>query len=211
MSNAKITMLGLQSYMKHYEKDLFELLNVPEGIDKETLVNNILLKGSEFEVLYSQPEFFHDMIGVFSDKWQRTFTKWVEALNVEYSPLENYDRIEDWDEKKTSANNINNTGSSNTSDSGNTDNVNQVSAYNSNLFQDDSHSTGTTSGTTNSSNSFNGSESGSNTLIKSGRTHGNIGVTTSQQMLQAELDIVTWNVYEHITDLFLKEFCILVY
>ena len=43
------------------------------------------------------------------------------------------------------------------------------------------------------------------------RAFGNIGVTTSQQMLQSELDIDTWNLYEHITDMFLDEFCVLLY
>ena len=40
---------------------------------------------------------------------------------------------------------------------------------------------------------------------------GNIGVTTSQQMLQQELDIGYWNLYQRITDLFLREFTIPVY
>ena len=40
---------------------------------------------------------------------------------------------------------------------------------------------------------------------------GNIGVTTSQMMLQSELDIARWNLYEHIADLFCQEFCIMVY
>lgn len=43
------------------------------------------------------------------------------------------------------------------------------------------------------------------------RLFGNIGVTTSQQMLQSELDIAKWNLYEHIADLFCNEFCIMVY
>ena len=44
-----------------------------------------------------------------------------------------------------------------------------------------------------------------------GRIHGNIGVTTSQQMLQSELDIARFNIYEEITDLFLKELTIYTY
>ena len=44
-----------------------------------------------------------------------------------------------------------------------------------------------------------------------GRIHGNIGVTTSQQMLEAELQLGYWNVYEKITELFLQEFTIPVY
>ena len=41
--------------------------------------------------------------------------------------------------------------------------------------------------------------------------HGNIGVTTSQQMLKSELDIQAWNCYEHICDVFIKEMCVAVY
>lgn len=52
----------------------------------------------------------------------------------------------------------------------------------------------------------------SNEIVKhDAHLYGNIGVTTSQQMLKDQLDIVTWNLYEHISDLFIEEFCILVY
>ena len=52
-----------------------------------------------------------------------------------------------------------------------------------------------------------GNESG----LRTGRAHGNIGVTTSQQMLQAEWDVAKLNIYEEAADLFLNEFCIYVY
>ena len=45
----------------------------------------------------------------------------------------------------------------------------------------------------------------------SGRVHGNIGVTTSQQMLQSELDLARFNLVQEITDLFVLEFCVMVY
>lgn len=41
--------------------------------------------------------------------------------------------------------------------------------------------------------------------------HGNIGVTTSQQMLKSELDIQLWNEYYHIADLFINDLCVRVY
>ena len=44
-----------------------------------------------------------------------------------------------------------------------------------------------------------------------GHRYGNQGVTMSQQMLQAELDVQRWNIYEHMTDLFIQDFCIAVY
>ena len=68
--------------------------------------------------------------------------------------------------------------------------------------------TGGTVGTT-SSDSTNTSMS--NDSEHNGRIHGNIGVTTSQQMLEAELNLGYWNVYTKITELFLQEFTIPVY
>lgn len=45
-----------------------------------------------------------------------------------------------------------------------------------------------------------------------GRIHGNIGVTTSQQMLISEVDLRgKYNIYDIIAEMFVKEFCIMVY
>ena len=48
MSAATLTLIGL------YNEDntIFDLFTVPAGLNKETLVNNILLRSGEFEVLY---------------------------------------------------------------------------------------------------------------------------------------------------------------
>ena len=45
-----------------------------------------------------------------------------------------------------------------------------------------------------------------------GRTHGNIGVTTSQQMLEQEMELAPKiNVYSYIIESFRRRFCLLVY
>lgn len=60
-------------------------------------------------------------------------------------------------------------------------------------------------------------ETGTDTRTQTGtekwnrRAYGNIGVTTSQQMLEAELTISEWNLYDHVSDVFIREFCIPVY
>lgn len=243
MSSAKITTVGFYQYMNAYNNDLFGLLNLPPGIDKDTLVNNILLRGGEFEVVYSNPEFYKSAIGLWSNKHYRTFEKWINALNIDYNPLENYDRMEEWSDTGSRINTgtvsdsgkITNTGTQSTETtgkdnfkgSGNSTSSDEISAYNSNSFQNDKKNTTNSSNssetntTTNNTRTDNLSESNSNTRTdnlsektnsnRTGRAHGNIGVTTSQQMLQSELDIAKWNIYEQITDLFLSEFCIMVY
>lgn len=44
-----------------------------------------------------------------------------------------------------------------------------------------------------------------------GRIHGNIGVTTTQQMIQAQRDIVRFDIIDEIVKDYKTEFCILVY
>lgn len=275
MSAAKITIIGFNNYLTNLNDDLFKYLNVPEGIDKDTLVNNILLRGAEFELLYSDPYFLQNMIGVWSNKWQRTMTRWVNALNIDYNPLENYDRYEDWEDNgsklssalskndvssnknimsqslksddtktmETSTKNENAVSSDISNSDGSGETANTRSAYDSDTYQPHDKSESKTSGN-NSSNGItsasgntdvstsltgtsnnanletgNDTQSGSantNAIDKTngvhtGRLHGNIGVTTSQQMLESELKISKWNIYEEITDLFLSEFCIYLY
>lgn len=245
MSTAKITLSAFYTWFSTDTKpnDLFKNLVLPEGIEKDTLVGNILMRGGEFEVMYSDPDFMQSLIGIWSKKWYRTFDKWIKALNIEYSPLENYDRMEDWTDtrNKKDSSSDGSTGSvgmtGNITDSGSTSHTgsvtdsgtieNKVSAFDSSEYQpSDQTTTGNTQSTSESTTSSNNRGTTENTTTSSnlthsgeehegnthkGRIHGNVGVTTSQQMLEAELKLAEWNLYEHITDLFLSEFVIPIY
>ena len=203
MSSAKITTIGFHNWMQSHNDDLFSKMNMPVGIDKDTLIDNILLRAGEFEVVYSNPFFYQNAIGVWSAKHQRTFEKWATALSLEYNPIENYDRKEEWEDKS----NGNSIGETKGTTSLNSINENRVSAFDSDLYQPDSYNSNTSNGNEESNtktNSINNSK-------HVGRVHGNIGVTTTQQMLESELSLSAWNVYEHITDLFIEEFCIAIY
>lgn len=195
MSSAKLTLIGGYNFFKLSDSDLFEHLTVPEGIDKETLINNILLRGGEFEIIYGDYYFIKTMIETWSKKWERTFEKWVLALSIDFNPLENYDRYEEWNDS------ANATGHDTSSNSG--DVLKDVSAFNSSALVTDSRDSSSMSGEANTS-----TESNSTRI---GHTHGNIGVTTSTQMLEDYLRVQEWNLYEHITDVFLKEFVIPLY
>lgn len=235
MSKATLTMIG----MYHWDSNLFKNLILPAGIDMDTEISTILLRAGEFEVLYSDFEFMEEMIGIISKKWQRTFQKWYDALQLEYNPIENYDRYETWtdtgkntgtitgteSEKTTGSSSENIKGSSSDKSHSNSTTDTFVTPYDSDaLHQDneskssqDANSSGETNQDTTGSNSENTNKNSSenrdlsNSSDHSGHLHGNIGVTTSQEMLTAELDIDEWNLYEHIADVFIRELCIPVY
>ena len=55
------------------------------------------------------------------------------------------------------------------------------------------------------------SEQYQKTLKRTMHTSGNIGVTTTQQMIQAQRDIVRFTVYDTILQDFKERFCVQVY
>lgn len=216
MSSSTLTLIGLYNY----DPDLFINLSFPEGIDKSTFIDNLLLRSGEFEVMYPDADFLKFAIGAWSRKWQPTFVRWVEALSLEYDPIENYNRYEDWTDNRdidaSDTRTENNSSSGNTAGRTNSNTTNQVSAYDGgdNLTNHDkSLLVGADSSTTTSTLHISEAQGHitADDLVHSGRIHGNIGVTTSQQMLLSELDLGYWNLYNKCIDLFITEFVIPVY
>lgn len=193
--NAKITIRG----MYNFDDTLFDNLTFPGGIDRDLAISRILNKSEEFCVTYSDFDYLKDRIGVWGKIWERTFEKWVAALSVEYDPLFNYDRHEDIDDAAKSHS------STETSASTNSNSENKVSAYDAEGY---SNKEQVISGAGTSQEGVGDADSETH---RHAHLYGNIGVTTSQQMLRDELDIATWNLYEHISDLFIEEFCVLIY
>ena len=207
MASSKITLIGMNAFMLNMNDDLFKNLSLPEDLDKSTLTNNILLAGGDFEVMYADPTALQSLIGIWSDKMQPTFTRWVDALKIEYAPLENYDRIEHWTDEADGTGTSESSGSINTTNS-DTSELTKSAYDQSNYSPYEKTINGGSVGTTSTD------ETGttmSNDSEHDGRIHGNIGVTTSQQMLQQELELGYWNIYDKITQLFLQEFVIPVY
>lgn len=204
---AKITLIGLNDW----DSTLFDDMQLPEAMDKEIYVNQILLRGGEFECIYPNPSFCKKAITHWAKAHYKTLEKWSDALAIEYDPLNNYDRTEIW----TDTGSHNTTGSGTGSTTGNTSssasNENKVSAFDSSVYQPHDNNTSSSSGTDSTSSTTSTEENGTTSNTHNGRMFGNIGVTTSQQMLEAELSIAQWNIYEEAADLFLRTFVIPVY
>ena len=107
------------------------------------------------------------------------------------------------------------TSATGTEDTETTHSGSESGTTNSSLTVDESGSTtGSKTGeeTGSTTGSRTGEETGSNTVTRNSRIHGNIGVTTSQQMLTAELELDRKiNMYNIITKDFKNRFCIMMY
>lgn len=211
MSESKLTIIGFNNYMESMGDDLFKHLIMPDGIDQNALKENIMLRGGEFEVLYSDPYFMQDSIRVWVHKWWRTFEKWVNALNVKYAPLDNYDRYEDYTDTHTGSGSIDTTTTLDNTVTDDATSEGKVNAYDSTSYQPKELTDYDNTTTLDSDGTSNTTTSDSKTIEHHAHLHGNIGVTTSQQMLQAELDVQRFNLIEQITDIFLREYVLPIY
>ena len=208
---SKITLTG----MYNFDNTLFDNLHFPAGIDRDLAINRILNKSEEFELVYSDFDYLKDRIGIWGEIWERTFKKWAEALNIEYEPLYNYDRYEEYeDTKKNGYKNESSSESSTETGSESSSTVtNQVSAYDDSDFTNKEYEEAGAETSQNGTGTSTANSSGSSdeTIKHKAHLYGNIGITTSVQMLREQLSVVEWNLYEHISDIFIDEFCILVY
>lgn len=190
-----ITVTGV---FNHYPK-LFEMLQLPEGVDVETARDNILFQCGELELLYSEPSFLRAMIGNWSKRRAYKWKTLQATTMLDYNPIENYDRQEDWSDEETGTSEA----GGNTSTSGN--NTEKRKGFEGGDLVETAGASDSSSAQTSSTGSS------SRKSLHRGRTHGNIGVTTSQQMIISERDVSNFSIYDIIAQDFAREFCLYLY
>lgn len=171
--------------MWQFDDRLFDKLQLPAQIDKQDVVDTILLECAELPVVYTNWDVLQGAIGLFSKRRLHSWGRMARALYEDYNPLHNFDRYED------------STDDENTASSGSADSVNTVNGYNGDAEHDRQNTIGTNE--TKRDNKH------------TAHLYGNIGVTTSAQMLDGELEIRKQDLISIIVREFKENFCIMVY
>lgn len=240
---ATLSILGL------YRRDstIFDELVLPGDMDKTVLIDNILYEAASLEAYYPDPEFMKFMIGRWSFMNQSIWKKLYDTTVLEYNPIHNYDRTEEWTEnekmldkrtlagKELETRNLR-TGETTRADSngdvttsGSVKSELNVSGYNESSYAPREQTIDTpdtlTANTLRTNGNRDVTDSGTVSIdkndtenmdrnrdnIRTGRAFGNIGVTTTQQMIQQERETVLFNMYKVITDSFIERFCLMIY
>lgn len=217
------------------DEDLFSNMVLPEGVDRDLVIDTILEKYGMQALVRPDPSYMKKYIGVWSRRKLWTWTKLYDTLNLKYNPIDNTDKYEDYTDTRsterttsgetasTSGGTDSRTENETTSGTRNETAEHDVSAENASDYQPDSRDTtrgsnedsrentarGTTSLTSNGTNSE--TENYTDTFTHTLHTHGNIGVTTTQQMIEAERESVRYNLVEEIAADYQAAFCLDIY
>ena len=89
--------------------ELFDDLKVPDSVSKEAVCNQLLFDTMELEVLYADGPTMRRALGVFSETMLPSWTRYADALGLEYDALSSDDRTRTTDHAGTSGGTINRT------------------------------------------------------------------------------------------------------
>ena len=92
---------NLMDYCKHIEIDIFEGCTVPEPLERDQVINNIMLRCGLLTPVYSEPETFKMMTKMWFQSNQWNFEHLVKIMLANYSPIENVYESDQWTEKHT--------------------------------------------------------------------------------------------------------------
>ena len=215
----KITIIGMNDYAELINDDLFGELDLPEELDREIVINTILMKSADLPLVYPSYEFLKKQIGAWSRRKKPIFQKWVWLLSQEYNPLYNYDRFEEYTDTESKSGTFSTSTSEEASGEASSESVSgdvdKATSYDSNDLRvtnsRDSSAGNSTNNSTNSSSESSSESADERELKHSAHLFGNIGVTTSTAMLSESWDWYNRDIPELIAAEFKCDFCLGLY
>lgn len=225
---AQITLWG----MYQYQNSLFDNLSLPVDMDKNVFLELLFNECGGLYPYHQVPDRLQANIGYWCQSRLADWNRMWAAMTAEYSPIENYDRYEDrdWQDRGTDtttwsgSDKLVNTGGAKdtTTPSLVTNQRLDVAAYDSSTFQPRENTVIEQTGSSAVDNSHNDDTTTTYGKVDTkeygkgnkeyAHIHGNIGVTTNQQMIEAEMGLrMRYNMYYIIIHQFEDKFLVQIY
>lgn len=229
--------------MYNYDNTLLDLMQIPDDIDRATLVDNLLMESAEQELLYSNLGFLKQAIGSWSAKQLPIWNHLLETTKYDYNPIWNKDGtvtetetrdLKGSEKVKDETDRVDNLTDKNTRDFKDketrdlkNDSLNSVYGFNSSdaapANQDEVKDTGTDTiehtgidtmdhtGRQDIDRNLERDTTDTGTVKHERIEQGNIGITSTQDLISQERQIALFNIMDVIIKDFIKRFCLAVY
>lgn len=176
---------------------------LPDALDRDLLIENLLVETGELGLVYWDLEFIRRRVSAWSRKRLAVWNELEKTLHYEYNPIHNYDRMEDrglitTDDRETTV-------VSHTGENGNQ--IEMKNGYNAGSQVQAGEDI------VKNNQDFDRQDQDDNTHQESETLYarGNIGVMSTQDLIEQQRNIVQFSVYDYIIQDFKQEFCVMVY
>lgn len=221
MAQSTLSLLGIYNY----DDSVLDDLALPPELEasRETIINNLLLESAELEILFPEPNTLKSAIKFWSRKCLPVWQELYDSTQYEYNPIWNKDGTFTELETRNLAGSSSNTetrnlaGSSKDSGSGSGTTEYDVFGYNSETAAHESKTTESNSYSRKGSSkqtgtiADQGNTSDTGTIRRDRTEQGNIGITSTQELIEKQRAVVEFNIMNRIIKDFIARFCILVY
>lgn len=210
MNGSRLSILTLYNY----DPTIFDDLTLPveselptnveyitpiTPLDKSLLIDFICTDLAELSLAYTDPLIVKPMIRIWSATQHDVWLKLWQTLLFKFNPI--------WNKDGTFDESINRNGRTDggaETTFGHTI-AHNVTGYDTNSYSPDTQDVNGGKDSTTTGAMFSNAEATHRT------EKGNIGVTTTQQMIREQREIVEFNLYEYIKESFKERFCVMVY
>lgn len=226
LTNQQIATTGLLDLL-YYDDTIMDNFTVPDGIDRQLALDTLYQRCGMTPLYRPDPAWLKFYVGRWCSKNAKTWDELYKTTIQDYNPIYNYDRTEETTDTRSGTRKLSEDTSSNTKQNGDTSvtdtssdsSEHTMSADNSDSYEPDYKDTASRHDTQESESSNRVDVTGDRAVDETTgetyshklRAYGNIGVTTTQEMLEAQRKLVRYNVYNEIADSFKEEFCLYLY
>ena len=235
MRGSRLTFNGFLQY----DPTFLDGISIPAGLDRKILTNEIIMKSYDLELVYPSYDFMKTMLERFTAARLWGWQKLYDTTMLKYNPIWNKDgtvtetetrdlahsETGSRDDTRKDSETSKSSGNDSRTESSESGTTGSTNAFNTGEWTGREKSDTDTSGTSSweylnsdnrsgtetfkSADQRDGTETGTVSRIR--EEHGNIGVTSTQQMIREEREIAEFSIYEKIADDIVRAFCILVY
>lgn len=183
------TSINMSIYgLYYYRPDIFDDMLIPEELDRDTVISNILMECAEMTMLYPDADMMKEAIGYWSKARINVWNRMAQVLFADYDPFINIKR----DETRTILY------EPDLADSGTS--VNSVNAWND------------INGTERDSTTVNSTQKGSAKTTETLHVEGDSAITDAQDVAKKEFELRDrYEIYDYIVNDFRSRFCLMIY
>lgn len=226
LTNQQITTTGLLDLL-YFDDTIMDNFTVPDGIDRQLALDTIYQRCGLTPLYHPDPAWLKFYVGRWCSKNAKTWEELYKTTIQDYNPIYNYDRTEETTDTRSGTRKLSEDTSSNTKQNGDTSvtdtssdsSEHTMSADNSDIYEPGYKDASSRQDTQESESSNRVDVTGDRAVDETTgetyshklRAYGNIGVTTTQEMLEAQRKVVRYNIYNEIADSFKDEFCLYIY
>lgn len=97
LNRGTMTLIAVEKYLNNQSKSIVDTMDLPVDIseyDKDVFLSKLIRTYGRLPITYNDPDWFYDECEYWFKSHKFAYTKMWEALELEYNPIENYDRHE---------------------------------------------------------------------------------------------------------------------